>query len=218
MKKISLTLVLLGLFLFSVIGQLIEGHHTYNEERQQEFNKPKVTMSQYMKSGHFISSLSENMESEFLQLALFVILTVNLYQIASSESNKLPQQKTAHDLKEELDEKKYSATQAQKHPFLWRLYEVSLTLAMFILFVGFFFLHAYGSWMMVNEQNIVLQKPVLEFWEIFKESEFWFESFQNWQSEFFSVVTLGLCSIFLRQKGSPQSKKMHRGLWYTGSH
>lgn len=217
MKKISLTLVLSGLFLFSIIGQLIEGHHTYNEERQQEFNKPQITMSQYVSSGHFISSLSENMESEFLQMALFVILTVNLYQIGSSESNKLPEQKNDHDLKEELDEKRYSAAQAQKHPILWRLYEVSLSLAMFILFISFFFLHAYGSWLTVNEQN-VLQKPMLEFWEIFKESEFWFESFQNWQSEFFSVVTLCLLSIFLRQKGSAQSKKLHRGLWDTGSH
>lgn len=216
MKKFSLSLVLLGLFFFSVIGQIIEGHNTYNEKRIEEYNKPAVSLSEYLKSGHFMSSLSENMESEFLQMGLFVVLTINLYQVGSSESNKLPEQKNAEDLKEELDEKRFSALQQQKHPLLWRLYEVSLSLALFTLFLTFFFLHAYGSWAMINEQNSVLQKPLLSFWQVFKESEFWFESFQNWQSEFFSVVTLCLFSIFLRQKGSAQSKKMHRGLWFTG--
>lgn len=217
-KKISLTLVLLVLFLFSIVGQVIEGHNTYNDKRVEEYKEQPVTMSAYLHSGHFISSLSENMESEFLQMAVFVVLTINLYQKGSSESNKLPEQKEKSDLVTEAKENKYSEVQIQKHPFLWRLYEVSLSLVLFVLFIGFFFMHAYGSWQSINEQNMALHKPLLEFWQIFKESEFWFESFQNWQSEFFSIVMLVLLSIILRQKGSAQSKKMHQSLSYTGSH
>lgn len=217
MKKFSLTLVLIALFAFSLLGQVIEGHSTYNEKRVSEFKLPAVKISEYIKTGHFISALSENMESEFLQMALFVVLTVNLYQIGSSESNKLPYQKTKDDLNTEADEERHSIEQKKKHPFLWPIYERSLTIALFLIFTGFFLVHAYGSLLLVNEEHLRLHKPLLTFWQIFGESEFWFESFQNWQSEFFSVAILCLLSIFLRQKGSAQSKKLHRSIFYTGA-
>jgi hypothetical protein len=218
MKKISLTLILLLFFMFSIFGQFEKGFETYNQQRLEEYKIQPIEKKDYLLSGHFISSLSENMESEFLQMALFVLLTVNFYQIGSSESNKLPEQKTAKDFQEDRTEQAYSEEKKKQFPLLWPLYERSLTLALVLLFLIFFLLHAYGSYLLLNEQNFVLNKPMISFGHIFSEAEFWFESFQNWQSEFFSVATLCILSIFLRHKGSAQSKKMHHGLWHTGSH
>jgi hypothetical protein len=83
--------------------------------------------------------------------------------------------------------------------------------------LAFFLLHAEGSYKLINEEHASEGKAAISFSEVFSEDEFWFESFQNWQSEFFSVASLGLLSIFLRQKGSPQSKKMRDANWKTGS-
>jgi ABC-type multidrug transport system permease subunit len=217
MKKFGLTLTLLVLFLISVTGQICSGIKTYNEDRIQE-NLPAIeSYSEYLKSGHFISSLCENMESEFLQMSLLVLLTAFLYQKGSSESNKLPEEKTADDLRKEAIEEEYIKERKKSSPVLWTLYEYSLTSALALLFVMFFFLHAYGSRILINEENQRYGRPQISYSEVFSEDEFWFESFQNWQSEFFSVAALGILSIYLRQKGSCQSKKMNDPVWKTGS-
>jgi hypothetical protein len=217
MKKFGLTLVLAILFLISVSGQIYAGLRSYNEERIEEKLPAIETYSDYLKSGHFVSSLCENMESEFLQMSLLVLLTAYLYQKGSSESNKLPEEKTAEDLQEEAEEKAYCEFKRKNSPVLWTLYEYSLTSALAVLFIIFFLLHAYGSRILINEKNQRFGKPLISYSEVFAEDEFWFESFQNWQSEFFSVASLGLLSIALRQKGSCQSKKMKDSNWKTGS-
>ena len=216
MKKIGLTVVLLLFFIGTVSGQLYSGFHTYNEDRKEKKLPTVKSYKTYMQSGHFISSISENMESEFLQMSLFVLLTVFLYQVGSSESKKLPGERTQNEIIEDIKENEYSKKKAKEYPFVWRLYENSLTLALFSIFIFFFFFHAYGSLMLINEQKNIFGEPLITYWEVFSESKFWFESFQNWQSEFFSIAVLGLLSIFLRQKGSSQSKKMSDPLWKTG--
>lgn len=217
MKKISLTIVLLVLFLISIGGQFVFGFKSYNEDRIEKGIAPIESHMTYLHSGHFISSVAENMESEFLQMGLFVLLTVFLYQIGSAESKKLPEQKTAEDLKEEKIEQKFCEAKRKEHPIAWRLYESSLTISLLVIFLFFFFLHAYGSYLQVNEQKQALGQALISYFEVFSESEFWFESFQNWQSEFFSIVALGLLSIVFRQYGSAQSKKMNDPIWKTGS-
>ena len=157
------------------------------------------------------------MESEFLQMSLFVYLTACLIQKGSAESKKPIEQKNSDDLADEKREKEYSEVQTKKHPIAWRLYENSLTISLLILFVVFFFLHAYGSLEVINEDRMVEGKKIIELKDVFSESDFWFESFQNWQSEFFSIAIMGILSIFLRQKGSPQSKKIWDANWKTGS-
>lgn len=205
-KDFSLTVVLLSLFLLSVGGQVVTGFAAHNEERALLGQMPLATYGEYLRHGHFISALAENMESEFLQMGLFVLLTVWLVQRGSAES-KSPDE--GSDAREEA----YSLQKRQQHPWLWRIYENSLSAAMALLFIFFFLLHAYGNHLTEMEKT----KTNLSFWSIFATTEFWFESFQNWQSEFFSIAMLGLCSIFLRQKGSPQSKKLHESHWKTGT-
>lgn len=221
MKKIlrnySLTLVLLAFFSFSVVGQFKTGFKSYNEQRVTKKLPPLKSEAEYVTSGHFISSVSENMESEFLQMSLFVYLTSCLVQKGSAESKKPVDQRTSEDIADEKREKEYSQLQAQKYPVRWRIYENSLTISLLILFAVFFLGHAYGSLGMINEDRMVEGKSLIGYKEVFSESDFWFESFQNWQSEFFSIAVMGLLSIFLRQKGSPQSKKLWDPNWKTGS-
>lgn len=217
MKKYGLTIVLLALFFISVLGQVHSGLKTYNDDRIQEGLLPLQSYNEYVRSGHFISSLAENMESEFLQMALFVLLSVFLYQRGSSESKKLPEDMTNEDREKERLEEEYCRKKRKDNPVIFGLYQNSLTVVLIAFFLIFFLLHAGGSFRLINEERATEGKAAIAFTEVFAQDEFWFESFQNWQSEFFSVASLGVLSIFLRQKGSPQSKKMRDPNWKTGS-
>ena len=216
-KDFGLTLALLTLFALSVLGHFIFGFHAFNSERLEHGFAPLTSAWDYFQSGHFISSLSENMESEFLQMAVFVYLTVFLYQRGSAESKKPKDQETTKDHMEEQAEKDLSAIKKRTSKWAWTLYENSLTLSLLAIFIISFLMHAYGSYKLINDEHMMTHLPLISFGDIFSESEFWFESFQNWQSEFFSIAVMGLLSIGLRQKGSPQSKKLWDPTWKTGS-
>lgn len=213
----GLSIVLFLLFTISIIGQFFQGHMAYNDERKNE-HLASLTYKEYLSSGHFISSVSENMESEFLQMALFVFLTMCLYQKGSAESNKLPEEKTPEDISREKAEQDYCEKKRKRNPILWSLYENSLTLTLTIFFVLFFLIHAYGTMKTINIERLAADQSMITYIEVFKENEFWFESFQNWQSEFFSIAILGILSIFLRQRNSSQSKKMNDAHSKTGDH
>lgn len=216
LRNFGLSLVLLAFFTVSVAGQVWFGFHAFNEERRMEHQPELGSVAEYLRSGHFVSSVSENMESEFLQMALFVFLTMCLIQKGSAESKKPEEELTKEEREEQRREGEYSARKRKEHGFAWRLYESSLTVSLGLLFLFFFLAHAYGSWMMINEEHARLGQTLIRFGEVFAEPEFWFESFQNWQSEFFSIAVMGLLSIFLRQKDSPQSKRLSDPHWKTG--
>jgi magnesium-transporting ATPase (P-type) len=215
-KNHGLLIILLLLFFVSVLGQFFQGMATYNQERALE-NLASLSQAEYLHSGHFISSIAENMESEFLQMSLFVFLTMCFIQKGSAESKKPPEEMTEEDLDEERKEEEYSKKQNAKYPFWWKIYESSLTIALTTLFLIFFFMHAYGSMKYINTEHVAHNQKLITFWGVFKEPEFWFESFQNWQSEFFSIAVISTFSIFLRQKNSSQSKKLMDPNWKTGN-
>ncbi len=216
MKNFGLTIVLLTFFLFTLAGHLVAGYWAHNEDRISQGQAPYSSVMEYAGSGHFLSSVSENMESEFLQMALLVYLTIHFVQKGSAESNKPDDEKTQEDWEEEAAEEAYSAEKKRERPLLWRIYESSLSLSLFSLFSIFFFLHACGSRAEINEERLRTGKQTISFFGIFVDTQFWFESFQNWQSEFFSIAMLGVLSIFLRQKNSAQSKNLRAPHWKTG--
>jgi len=207
MKKIlwnnGLSLVFFSLFFLSLFGQMATGFHEHNKQRQED-NQPALAMGQYLQSGHFLESTFENWESEFLQMALFVVLTISLRQKGSSESKQC-------EGKEEVDrepsaKRKGAPWPVKKGGWILALYKHSLTIALLLLFLLSFALHLYGSFKDENEQLAAKGKSLETLGNFIGSSRFWFESFQNWQSEFLSVFTLVVFSIYLRQKGSPQSK------------
>ena len=205
----GLTLALLALFFLSTAGQIVTGLQVYNEERVHEGLTPLAGLIEYVRSVHFRSTFFENWESEFLQMAIYVLLTIFLYQKGSSESKPPPE--------EEQKSKEFPQKRYFKNSWLLRkLYENSLCTSLFVLFAISILLHAQGSNGLINEENEHHGKTLISFWQTFSENEFWFESFQNWQSEFFSMAVLVVFSIFLRQKDSPQSKEVDAPHLKTG--
>jgi hypothetical protein len=205
LKHNGLTIVATLLFLGSLIGQIITGIHVYNEDATQH-GRATVGLITYLGEGHFIEALFENWESEFLQMGIFVILTKYLRQKGSSESKKL-------EGKEEVDEDPREKRDDREAPWPVRtggivlaLYERSLSLALFALFLIAFAMHGLGGMIAENEEQLRHGGETVTLLGYMGSSKFWFESFQNWQSEFFSVAALVVLSIFLRERGSPQSK------------
>jgi hypothetical protein len=204
LRNNSLSIVFLLFFLFSIVGQAITGLKEYNEEMKEEGGQ-EVRMSHYISTGHFIESTFENWESEFLQMALFVILTMFLYQKGSSESKDPDKEKEEVD-REPNPKRKNAPWPVKKGGIILSLYKHSLCYALTLLFLVSFFAHLYGSLKDYNEHQILKGLPTESATEYIGHSKFWFESFQNWQSEFLSVFAIVILSVFLREKGSPQSK------------
>jgi hypothetical protein len=205
----SLGLVLLTLFLLSLAGQVIAGYYSFNEQ-QREHQKPEIAFSRYLVSGDSLEAVFENWESEFLQMALYVVLTIHLRQKGSAESKPLGSKP------EPVDEDPRKHRKAPKAPWpvkrgglVLRLYEVSLSAALGLLFLASWAMHAvHGARKQCEEQ--IRHGEVCESIPSFVTSAtFWFESFQNWQSEFLSIAAVVILSIFLRQRGSPESKPVH---------
>ena len=198
----SLTIVFLILTLITISGQAFTGLKQYNEELS-EHNQAAVSLVEYLSSGHFLQATFENWESEFLQMGVFIWLTVFLRQKGSSESKKL-------DGEEEVDKEpvphKDAPWPVKKGGFVLAVYKHSLTLSLLLLFLISFTLHWYGSNKDFNEKNLLEGKPMEGMISYLSNSRLWFESFQNWQSEFLSIFAIVFLSIYLREFASPQSK------------
>ena len=217
MKKIlynnGLSIVFFSLFAITLVGQVYFGIQEHNKELIDAGSTPD-SLSQYLTSGHFLQSTFENFESEFLQMGIFVWFTIFLRQKGSSESKSC-------DEPEEVDREpsllRKNAPWAVKKGGIWlAIYKNSLSLALFFLFFISFILHIYGSMKDENLKNSLEGKSLIGYGEYLSSSRLWFESLQNWQSEFLSVLTIVVLSIFLRQKGSPQSKPVDAADSETG--
>ncbi len=202
-RENSLSIVFLMLFLGSLVAQAILGMHQHNEELIEKGGSA-MGMSDYLTSGHFVQATFENWESEFLQMALFVWFTIFLRQKGSSESK-------GFDKEEEVDRepnprKKDAPWPVRKGGIVLKIYQNSLTIVLFIMFFVSFWLHFEGSLSDENTMRALKKSTLISSGEYIASSRFWFESFQNWQSEFLSVFAIIFLSIYLRQKGSSQSK------------
>ncbi|HVG30377.1 MAG TPA: DUF6766 family protein [Pyrinomonadaceae bacterium] len=212
----GLSITMLTLFLFSLVGQSLTGQHEYNED-QREHRQPEISYSEYLSTSHFVEATFENWESEFLQMAMYVLLTAFLFQRGSSES-KDPDKKA-----EEVDRDPLRSRAQRDAPgpvrrggIILKLYENSLFIAFALLFLISFTLHAAGGVGEYNSGQREHGQPEITFWQYLASSRFWFESFQNWQSEFLSVAAIVLLSIWLRQRGSPESKPVDAPHGETG--
>jgi len=193
--------------------QIFTGWHDYNDELQQLDLLP-LTLSQYLGSGHFLEATFENWESEFLQMGLYVLLTIWLRQKGSSESKKLYEEE---DVDREPDPAKADAPGPVRRGG-WRLvlYKNSLTLAFLGLFLASVWLHAKGGAEVYSLEQQQEGQPAVSTLQYLGTARFWFESLQNWQSEMLSIFSLVGLSIFLRQKGSPESKPVDASYDDTG--
>jgi hypothetical protein len=205
----GLSLALAAVFLFTMVGQTLTGWSEHNEE-QQKHRDAQVGLREYLKSGHFWEATAENWESEFLQMAMFVVLTVFLYQKGSAESKDPDEENDPLDSDPRLSRHDPDAPWPVRRGgwVLW-LYSNSLSIAFVILFLASFAIHAAGGAEEYNEERRQHQgaaATAVSAWQYMTTSRFWFESFQNWQSEFLSLWAMVVFTIFLRQHGSKESK------------
>jgi hypothetical protein len=216
-RENGLSIALFGIFFLTLFGQATTGVVEYNQQRE-EHNQPTLAFVPYLTSGQFVEAIFENWESEFLQMAGYVLLTVWLRQKGSSESKELEGEE-AVDADPRLDSAKSNAPWPVRVGGIWlKLYENSLALAFLLLFVVSFTLHAVGGSIDYNEeQQAHGETSQVSVAEYVATPRFWFESFQNWQSEFLSLGVMVVLTIFLRQRGSPESKPVAAAHFETGS-
>lgn len=203
----GLTLALLALFAVSIVGQALTGWQAENAERMDHHLGPQSFLP-YLGSGAFLSALFENWESEFLQMWAYVMLTAYLFQRGSEESLDPDDPGAA-------PQKRDPALDADKPDAPWpvrvggparALYAHSLGLALLTLFAASFLLHWMNSARRAMDEAERHGDAAPGLVAHLGTPEFWFESFQNWQSEFLSTAVLIVLAIFLRERGSPESK------------
>jgi hypothetical protein len=212
----GLSVALFVLYIISHLGTSIAGQLQHNQELKDHGQSP-ISYWQYVGSGNFLETTMENWESEFLQMFAFVLLTTSLFQYGSSESKK-PGEDEPVDRDPRLSRKKKNVPwPVLKGGFVLTVYENSLSLALFLLFLMSFLLHAVGGAQAYSQEEILHGGQAVNALQYLGTAQFWFESLQNWQSEFFSVGVLIILSIFLRQRGSSQSKPVDSPHSATGS-
>ncbi len=217
----SLGLAALFLFFFSFFGQVLVGRADYNQD-QQDHGEAPVSLIEYLGTGHFGEATFENWESEFLQMAVFIFLTAFLVQRGSAESRKPEDDPGAG--KEPVDEDPRRHRNDPDAPWPVRhggialvLYSRSLSTVLFLLFLASFWGHAVTGAVEYSGEQQAHGGEGMSTLAYMATSRFWFESFQNWQSEFLSVFALAVLSIWFRQQGSPESKPVHAPHGQTGA-
>jgi hypothetical protein len=208
-RENGLSIAAFGIFLICLLGQVLTGVREHNDD-QRGHGQPTVGVAEYVRTGHFIEATFENWESEFLQMAAFVVLTVMLRQKGSPESKKLVGEEEVdedpRDVQRSPQKRAKAPWPVRRGGVVLKIYEHSLSLALALLFLASFMLHAVGGTSHYNEEQLEHGGTAVSTLDYVGTARFWFESFQNWQSEFLSVGALFVLTIWLRERGSPQSK------------
>jgi membrane protein implicated in regulation of membrane protease activity len=192
----GLTLCFLTLFLAAVVGQAIAGYHDYNSTQVQH-GSPTISIGRYLTSSDYGQAVMENWQSEYLQFTLFILLTVFLVQRGSPESKELGKEGTESDRAQQVE--------GRRGLGVW-LYSNSLVLVMGTIWLGSWFAQAVTGWSEYNADRFQHQQDALSFGSYISNAGFWESTLQNWQSEFLAVASMAILAVYLRQRGSPESK------------
>jgi hypothetical protein len=203
-KNNGLTIALLLLFLASILGQWISGWHVENEELARH-GEQTLSLAAYAIDPEFISSVFENWESEFLQMSTYVVLTAILIQKGSAESRDPNDPPRDGDLEAQARDPGAPRILSAGPAARW-LYARSLGIVLFALFLLSFGLHWWNSAKSAAAEALQHGEAPVGHLAYLGDPQLWFESFQNWQSEFLSTAVLVVLSIWLRQRESPESK------------
>jgi hypothetical protein len=212
----GLSIVLFALFALAVVGHGWTGWIANNEDLARDGAAPLALLA-YLSGAEFNSTLFENWESEFLQMGTYVILTAYLFQRGSPES-KDPDKKAPQDRDPKADAHNPGAPWPVRAGALARtVYAHSLGLALTLLFLASFVLHWINSTSAAAAEAVRNGEAPPTLIEHLMSAGLWFESFQNWQSEFLSTAVLIVLAIFLRERGSPESKPVGAPHAQTGT-
>ena len=207
MRESSLSLFFGALLLVTVVGQSLSGQHQYNADAAAHHAQP-ISWARYLISPEFGGDLLENWESEFLQFSLYIFATVWLLQRGSNESKELDQSGLESDERQRVGEYAEPASPAWAKVAGVRrwLYSNSLLLLMTTIFLLSWLGQSLNGWRAFNHDQDEHGGAHLSYAEYLWNADFWNRSFQNWQSEFLAVGAMAVFTIYLRQRGSPESK------------
>jgi hypothetical protein len=207
LKHNGLSVTFLVLFLAAVVGQAVAGHADFNEE-QVHHGDPEISLSRYVVSSDFGTAVMENWQSEYLQFTLFVLLTVWLLQRGSPESKELDKAGLESDEQQKVGPyaEPGSPRWAKAAGFRRTLYENSLLLVMGTIWLGTWFAQSVTGLTQYNSERLDHHLDGVGWWSYIGRADFWEKTLQNWQSEFLAVGSMAILAVYLRQRGSPESK------------
>jgi len=211
----ALSLTMFGAFLLFWAVQSVSGYHAANADNR-EHHQPLETYPGYLASGHFVEATAENWESEFLQMSAYVFLTGLLRQRGSPESKPMEGDETDEDPRKARDREDVPWP-VRRGGLVLTFYEHSFALVLFVIFLACFTAHALGGTAEFNQEQVAHGEQGVSVLRYLTMSQFWFQSFQNWQSEFLVVGAVALLGIRLRERGSPESKPVATPHGQTGS-
>jgi hypothetical protein len=206
-RENSLSLFFLAIFLLALTGQAISGHNLYNQEAVAHHSEP-IGFWRYLTSSSFGQAVMENWQSEYLQFALFALATVWLLQKGSPESKELDEAGAESD-KDQLvgrHARQNSPPWARFGDLRTTIYSNSLIIVMAIVFFGSWFAQSVTGTTAYNQEQHDHGDPRVSWLGYIGSSQFWESTFQNWQSEFLAVGSFAILAVYLRQRGSPESK------------
>ena len=204
----SLSLFFGVIFLATLVGQSFAGQHAFNEEQLMHDGQP-VSWLDYVLSPGFGGAVLENWQSEFLQFTLFILATVWLVQKGSNESKQLDAAGGESDQKQLVGgyaPQNAPALAKRRRDVLRWLYENSLVLTMASIFLLSWFGQSLNNWRIENDTLREHGEQAIGWGQYVMSADFWERTLQNWQSEFLAVGTMAVFTIYLRQRGSPESK------------
>jgi len=203
----GLSIVFLTLFAAALAGQAFAGWHEFNNEALSH-HQHTITLGRYLLSSSFGNAVMENWQSEYLQFTLYILLTVWFLQKGSPESKELGRAGTESDEDQLVGEhaRPDSPASARARGLRLWLFSNSLLIVMATIWLGSWFAQAVTGWSDYNSDQLVHGEPALSLWQFVGSAHFWEATLQNWQSEFLAVGSMAVLAIYLRQRGSPESK------------
>ncbi len=206
-RNAGLSLAFVAIFVLAVVGQSLAGY-AYNNEALTRHGQPTVTYLDFVTSSEFLVDIAENWQSEFLQFFLFILATIWLIQRGSSESKKPGDEGLG------TDEDQFVGAHARADSPAWAkarglrlwIYSNSLLITMGAIFLLSWFAQSLAGHVVANEENAQHGLPPESWIDYVFSAEFWNRTLQNWQSEFLAVGAMVAFAIYLRQRGSSESK------------
>jgi hypothetical protein len=216
-KQNGLSIAFLALFLAAVVFQAIAGHADFNED-QDRHGSPHMSLGRYVLSSQFGTALLENWQSEYLQFTLFILLTVWLLQKGSPESKELHKAGRESDADQKVG--RHAVAESPKWAKVEGLrrgiYENSLLILMAAIWLGSWLAQSLTGVNEYNTERLDHNQLPVSWVEYLGKPDFWEKTLQNWQSEFLAVGSMAIFAVYLRQRGSPESKPVGASHEKTG--
>jgi hypothetical protein len=216
-KQNSLSIFFGTIFLAALVGQAFAGWQQFNDQQTAQ-QLAHLSFWHYVTSADFAVDVAENWQSEFLQFWLYLTATVWLVQRGSPESKKPEETGRESDREQKVGPYADEESPASAVAGGWRtpLYSTSLALVMGLIFLGSWLVQSVAGWVSFNESRLEDMQDPIGWGSYLLNPDFWSRTLQNWQSEFLAVGSMAVLAIYLRQRGSSQSKPVGAAHSATG--